>query len=338
MYNNMTGYNRIDEVYEREKQCTLPIGECFEIHNELGICLIDIVNYSTWCTRRKPEEIYFTMTMYNTMLTELLKRYQGVEKIEMVGDCVMIVSGISDAPGDCIDNLVMFCFELLERINEIKRIFDDDHISIRVGVHLGNICIGMTHSPRSYRIFGSDVNVASRLESTSLSGAVHVSERCVKRITQSTLLKHRIEIGKLTGTKLKGIGYLDTAFLFQKKTNEVLVCDDEPVTCKCIQRLIEKNTSYKTKWWTKLDSIVNDMYKSVYSLIILDRFYGEKDIVPIIREFRTWEKIHRNENQSILMISAYGSEPDDDLMVRQFIVKGAGFYNKLLKAIEMGVF
>jgi hypothetical protein len=38
------------------------------------------------------------------------------------------------------------------------------------------------------------------------------------------------------------------------------------------------------------------------------------------------------------MISAYGSEPDDDLMVRQFIVKGAGFYNKLLKAIEMGVF
>ena len=45
-----------------------------------------------------------------------------------------------------------------------------------------------------------------------------------------------------------------------------------------------------------------------------------------------------NENQSILMISAYGSEPDDDLMVRQFIVKGAGFYNKLLKAIEMDVF
>ena len=51
-----------------------------------------------------------------------------------------------------------------------------------------------------------------------------------------------------------------------------------------------------------------------YSLI---RFYGKK---------------------SILMISTYGSEPDDDLMVRQFIVKGAGFYNKLLKAVEMGVF
>lgn len=63
-------------------------------HINACICMIDVVNFSAWCNTRSPADIFRAMTEYNRVLSTLIEKYAGVRKIEMVGDCVMIMGGV----------------------------------------------------------------------------------------------------------------------------------------------------------------------------------------------------------------------------------------------------
>ena len=320
--------NRIDNLFNNTKH------ESFKTHNDVCICMIDIENYTNWCKTRKPTEIYLTMTKYNKLLTDLLYKHSHAEKIELVGDCVLIVSGISDDNQEIetkTSSILSFCFELLQNITIVKKIFDDYKISLRIGVHIGDICSGMIYHPKKYQVFGSDINLTSRLESTALSGTVHVSSRMHKTLSCEYLKEKEIETGKLVTKDLKGVGKIDTMLLFQTKANEILIGDDILSTCKIIERLIEKNTSYKTTSATNVDSLVEMMYTCVYSCVILDRYYDVEDILPKIKKFREWENQNRNFKQPIFLIS--NEIPTEQIvpLVQDFIHKSENFYPSLLK-------
>ena len=320
--------NRIDKLYNDIEH------ETFKTHKDVCICLIDIENYTNWCKTREPMDIYLTMTKYNKILTELLHKHAYAEKIELVGDCVLIVSGISDDNQEIetkTSSILSFCFELLQNIKTIKHIFNDDKISLRIGVHIGDICSGMIYHPKKYQVFGSDINLTSRLESTALSGTVHVSSSVCKRLSCEYLRENDIETGKILTKDLKGVGSIDTMLLFQTKTNEILIGDDILSTCKIIERVIEKNTNYKTTSATHIDTLLEMMYTCVYSCVILDRYYDVEDILPKIKKFREWETDNRNFKQPIFLIS--NEIPTEQIipLVQDFIHKSENFYSSLLK-------
>ena len=83
---------------------------------------------------------------------------------------------------------------------------------IRVGIHTGPVIAGVIGSHRFlYDIWGDAVNLASRLESHSQPGRIHVSPQL------SELLAGRYELEPRGPINLRGIGKLRTAFLTGRK-------------------------------------------------------------------------------------------------------------------------
>ena len=78
-------------------------------------------------------------------------------------------------------------------------------LALRVGVHTGPVVAGVIGTHKfSYDLWGDTVNVASRLESGGVAGAVQVSEATWRRIGG-------VFVGEPCGpVELKGVGALET--------------------------------------------------------------------------------------------------------------------------------
>lgn len=157
--------NRIERMYSRKNTIT----------NQEGlVCMIDICNYSQWCERNTASDIFETMEMYNNMINTLLKKYKKLEKIELVGDCVMIVEWCTE---QC--SMSDFATDMLDIIPRIQKLFDDTSVSIRIGIHIGCACSGFLSNPRKFQVFGKTINVASRIQSAAQNGTCLVSEAAI---------------------------------------------------------------------------------------------------------------------------------------------------------------
>lgn len=153
------------------------------------VCMIDVCNYSQWCESTNARKIFETMTEYNHHISNILKSYDLLEKIEMVGDCVMVIGWVQNKKR-VSEQMVRFAMDMLESIPSIQKLFDDKRISMRIGIHRGSVCCGFLSNPRKFQVFGETVNVASRIESAAENGTCMISDTTLDQIeTTSTIIK-----------------------------------------------------------------------------------------------------------------------------------------------------
>jgi class 3 adenylate cyclase len=162
--------NRIDKIYKENINCVR--------YQQSVICMIDLCNYSQWCENKYAMIVYYSMKKYNLFLTDILCKYKLLEKIEIVGDCVMVVGWVPNIK-TCeriTEQIIRFAMEVLQNINRIQAIFQDENISVRIGIHKGNTCCGFMSNPRKFQVFGNSVNMASRIESVADNGTCMISD------------------------------------------------------------------------------------------------------------------------------------------------------------------
>ena len=112
-----------------------------KLHENTCICLIDIVNYSKWCSTHSPLEIFHTMTAYNEFICDILIKYgEDIHKIELVGDSIIIIAGLTnDLPiAQNVSYILFIANDILSKIDRIQSIFAS-YNSLRIGIHAGEI-------------------------------------------------------------------------------------------------------------------------------------------------------------------------------------------------------
>ncbi|XP_038573159.1 adenylate cyclase type 8 isoform X1 [Micropterus salmoides] len=110
------------------------------------------------------------------------ERFQDIEKIKTIGSTYMAVSGLSPEKQQCEDKwghlcaLADFAIALNESIQEINK-HSFNNFELRIGLAHGSVVAGVIGAKKpQYDIWGKTVNLASRMDSTGVSGKIQVHE------------------------------------------------------------------------------------------------------------------------------------------------------------------
>ncbi|XP_060057418.1 adenylate cyclase type 8 isoform X3 [Erinaceus europaeus] len=110
------------------------------------------------------------------------ERFQDIEKIKTIGSTYMAVSGLSPEKQRCEDKwghlcaLADFSLALAESIQEINK-HSFNNFELRIGISHGSVVAGVIGAKKpQYDIWGKTVNLASRMDSTGVSGRIQVPE------------------------------------------------------------------------------------------------------------------------------------------------------------------
>ncbi|EDO43095.1 predicted protein, partial [Nematostella vectensis] len=180
-----------------------------ETFSNVTILFSDVVGFTTICSLIAPMQV---VTMLNCMYTtfDKLSEKHNVYKVETIGDAYMVVSGIPERTKYHAEHVADMALNMLSAMPEIEDPAGlNDHLRIRIGIHTGTVVAGVVglKMPR-YCLFGDTVNTASRMESTGLAMAIHVSED-----TQKFLAKANYALKQRGSMDIKGKGGMKTYWL-----------------------------------------------------------------------------------------------------------------------------
>jgi class 3 adenylate cyclase len=174
------------------------------------ILFADLVGFTAVAARVTPSVLVDNLNRIFSAFDDLCRR-SGIEKIKTIGDAYMAAAGLPVPRPDHVERIADFALAMLDTLAILNPTLDVP-FQIRVGIHTGPVVAGVIGSHRFlYDVWGDSVNLASRLESRSLPGRIHVSPQVSRVLASGYQLEPR---GLIT---LRGIGKIRTSFLIGRK-------------------------------------------------------------------------------------------------------------------------
>eukprot|EP01028_Stygiella_incarcerata_P012302 TRINITY_DN748_c0_g1_i1.p1 TRINITY_DN748_c0_g1~~TRINITY_DN748_c0_g1_i1.p1 ORF type:complete len:1691 (-),score=404.32 TRINITY_DN748_c0_g1_i1:1700-6772(-) len=149
-------------------------------HEFCTVLFTDIVEFTSMSTRMSPQELVGTLGKMITAFDGIADEFRAM-KIKTIGDAYMAVLGLEDDVKNDPARMVEMGLAMVKKANEVG-------LSIRCGIHCGELIAGVVGVRKmAYDIWGSTVNLASRMESNGVPDRVQISravyERCYDRFT-----------------------------------------------------------------------------------------------------------------------------------------------------------
>jgi len=171
-------------------------------HEHVAVLMADLVGFTGTASRLSPAELVDDLNAVFTRFDEACVT-RGVEKIKTIGDAYMAVAGLDKEVAEPVAAAADLALDMLDALKESRTKWQ-----IRIGIHAGPVVAGIIGSRKfAYDVWGDTVNVASRLESTSLPGRIHVSQAVADALADSFALEARGLVD------LKGKGEMATWFI-----------------------------------------------------------------------------------------------------------------------------
>lgn len=179
-------------------------------YTEASVLFADMVGFTPLSAQLPPVEMVELLNEVFSFFDSLLDKY-SVEKIRTIGDSYMVASGVPRQRPDHAQALVHMALEMRDYISTHE--FRNRHqVSFHIGINSGSMIAGVIGRRKFvYDVWGDAVNIASRMESHGLGGAV--------QITQATydLIKDEFVCEPRGSVNVKGKGEMDVWLVISAK-------------------------------------------------------------------------------------------------------------------------
>jgi len=142
---------------------------------EVTVLFADVAGFTAFSAHTPAAELV-------SLLNDLFSRFDAasqrhsVEKIKTIGDCYMAVCGLPNPRPDHARAITEMALDMVRVLGEFNR-ERGTNLQLRIGLNSGPVVAGVIGSTKFiYDLWGDTVNLASRMESTGVPGAIQVSE------------------------------------------------------------------------------------------------------------------------------------------------------------------
>jgi guanylate cyclase len=159
-------------------------------YDEASVLFADMVGFTPLSAQLPPVEMVELLNEIFSFFDSLLDKY-GVEKIRTIGDSYMVASGVPRGRSDHAQALVCMALEMRDYI-AAHTFRNGCRVSFRIGINSGSMIAGVIGRRKFvYDVWGDAVNVASRMESHGLGGAVQITRATYELIKDEFVCEPR---------------------------------------------------------------------------------------------------------------------------------------------------
>jgi class 3 adenylate cyclase len=175
-------------------------------YDQVSVMFTDFKGFTTLADKMTPQELVTELGACFMAFDAIIDKY-GLEKIKTIGDSYMCAGGIPTPGEGHIFNIVKASLEIQDWVyqnNQKRKETSLPPWDVRIGIHIGPVVAGVVGNKKyAYDIWGSTVNIASRMESSGMPGHVNVSATTYELIKERFACVYR---GKISA---KNIGEID---------------------------------------------------------------------------------------------------------------------------------
>ena len=194
-------------IAQRLKQEQGIIADSFE---EVSVMFADLVGFTELSSRKSPSQIVEMLNAIFSKFDQLAEQH-GLEKIKTIGDAYMVVAGLPTPRSDHAEAIAQMALDIQAEIKELS-ISTGELFNLRIGINSGPVVAGVIGIKKFiYDLWGDTVNIASRMESQGIAGAIQVTA------TTYDLLREKFEFQKRGVIPIKGKGTMTTYVLTGRK-------------------------------------------------------------------------------------------------------------------------
>lgn len=179
-------------------------------YEKVSVLFTDFKDFTKLAEKLSPQEIVTELNTYFMVFDDIIEKYH-LEKIKTIGDSYMCAGGIPVSDDGHILNIIRAGIEIQEfmtRRNEERARMNQPPWIVRIGINTGPLVAGVVGKKKyAYDIWGSTVNIASRMESNCEPGRINISAATYELVKSVYRCTHR---GKIFA---KNIGEVDMYFV-----------------------------------------------------------------------------------------------------------------------------
>ncbi|GGA32716.1 CHASE2 domain-containing protein [Okeania sp. KiyG1] len=177
---------------------------------KVTILISDIRGFSAISERSEPEIIFSILNIYLARMTEIINEYGGTID-EFIGDAILVIFGAPTQKDDDAERAVACAVAMQMGIYDVNAKLKDlslPEVQMGIGINTGEVAVGnIGGNKRSkYGVVGSNINLASRIESYTLGGQILISKNTLEAVTSI------VQIVEQKSVKIKGFAEAITIY------------------------------------------------------------------------------------------------------------------------------
>ncbi len=177
--------------------------------DQVSVLFADLVNFTEVSTYLSPKELVQLLNQIFSTFDQLVETYK-LEKIKTIGDAYMVAAGVPLPRPDHMQAIAHLALDMQTTIQHFIQP-DGTPFQLRIGINAGSVTAGVIGTSKfAYDLWGHTVNLASRMEETSLPGKIQVPRRLYEQLKNEFILEPRGVID------VQGLGEVETYFLKER--------------------------------------------------------------------------------------------------------------------------